>query len=190
MTKQIIVFASGSGSNFQSLIDAVECGDVVANIRALVVDRLCSATQRAAQHNIDYFEVNRRNDRDYNVKVLTEICRDSDLIVCAGYLSILHADFIAQFSGKIINIHPSLLPKFGGQNMYGMNVHRAVIAAGEKQSGCSVHYVDSGIDTGEIIRQESVLVDKNDTAESLQKKVLVKEHQLLPNVVRELLASL
>lgn len=185
--KNIIVLASGSGSNFQSIIDAVHSSDVAANINALIVDRPCTATQRATQHCINYFELNRRNDKTYNSKIMIEICRNADLIVCAGYLSILHDSFINQFSDKIINIHPSLLPKFGGKGMYGMNVHKAVIEAGEKQSGCTVHYVDNGIDTGKVIEQAIVDVDTDDTPESLQQKVLAKEHKLLPAVIQRLL---
>ena len=185
--KNIIVFASGSGSNFQSLIDAIECGDIHANIRALVVDRSCTATQKAIHHGIDYFAINRRNDKTCNTKVLTAICQSCDLIVCAGYLSILNADFISSFANKIINIHPSLLPQFGGVGMYGIRVHQAVIAAGEKQSGCTVHYVDSGVDTGKIIQQSTVAIDESDSAESLQKKILTEEHRLLPLVVKGLL---
>ncbi len=185
--KKLVVLASGGGSNFQSLIDSLQNDGSNIRIRALVVDRPCQATQRARQYGIDYFEVNRHNNADYNTQVLKSICQDADLIVCAGYLSILSATLISQFPEKIINIHPSLLPKFGGAGMYGMKVHQAVIAAEEKTSGCTVHYVDKGVDTGKIIAQAKVDIDKNETAESLQKKVLVKEHLLLPAVVRDLL---
>ncbi len=185
--KKLVVLASGGGSNFQSLIDSLQNDGSNIRIRALVVDRPCQATQRARQHGIDYFEVNRHNNADYNTQVLKSICQDSDLIVCAGYLSILSATLISQFPEKIINIHPSLLPKFGGAGMYGMKVHQAVIAAEEKTSGCTVHYVDKGVDTGKIIAQAKVDIDENETAESLQKKILVKEHLLLPAVVKDLL---
>lgn len=187
MPKDFVVLASGSGSNFQSLIDAVERGEIHATIRALVVDRPCSATDRAVKHGIDYFVVSRHNNPTLNTKVLSTICQDTDLIVCAGYLSIIPSALITQFPQQIINIHPSLLPKFGGRGMYGMNVHRAVIAAGEHKSGCSVHYVDHGIDTGQIIAQNHVNVISNDSPETLQQRILVKEHQLLPNVVKHLL---
>ncbi|PIE44835.1 MAG: phosphoribosylglycinamide formyltransferase [Gammaproteobacteria bacterium] len=185
--KSFVVLASGSGSNFQTLIDAVENANIDAVIRALVVDRPCYATCRAADHRINYVELWRKNDVAFNVNLLTHICQNTDLIVCAGYLSIIHADVIAQFKRKIINIHPALLPKFGGAGMYGIRVHQAVIAAGESQSGCTVHYVDDGIDTGDIIAQRKVNVTPDDTADSLQQKVLVQEHQLLPAVVKQLL---
>ncbi len=184
--KNIVVLASGSGSNFQTLIDELEHDDSIT-IRALVVDRPCRATQRATQHGIDYFELNRNNDTDFNASVLQAICRDADLIVCAGYLSIIPASFIEQFPEKIINIHPSLLPDFGGAGMYGMKVHEAVIASKTQQSGCTVHYVDSGVDTGKIIQRATVPVTHSDTAETLQQKVLVEEHKLLPAVVQSLL---
>lgn len=188
MTKQIVVLASGSGSNFQSIIDAVERGDIDADIRALVVDRLCTATERAAKHGINFFVVNRKNDKEINQRVLSSICQGADLIVCAGYLSIIPSTLIAEFPQKIINIHPSLLPKFGGMGMFGMNIHKAVIAAGEAQSGCTVHFVDSGVDTGEIIKQTLVDIDNNDSAQSLQQKILVEEHKLLPAVIAQLLS--
>ncbi len=113
--KKLVVLASGGGSNFQSLIDSLQNDGSNIRISALVVDRPCQATQRARQHGIDYFEVNRHNDSHYNTQVLKTICQSADLIVCAGYLSILSAAFIAQFPEKIINIHPSLLPKFGAK---------------------------------------------------------------------------
>ncbi len=187
LEKKVVVLASGGGSNFQTLIDSLQNDGTNIRISALVVDRPCQATQRARHHHIDYFEVNRHNDSNYNTQVLKTICQSADLIVCAGYLSILSAEFIAQFPEKIINIHPSLLPKFGGAGMYGMKVHQAVINAKEKTSGCTVHYVDTGVDTGKIIAQATVDIEKGETAETLQKKVLIEEHRLLPAVVKKLL---
>ncbi len=189
LDKSFVVLASGSGSNFQSLINAVEDGTLPASIRALVVDRECAATARARQHGIDFFVLNRYNDSALNQRVLADICRGVDLIVCAGYLSIIPPALIAEFPRQIINIHPALLPKFGGKGMFGLHIHRAVIAAGERQSGCTVHYVDAGIDTGEIIEQCVVDVRADDTPEQLQQRILVQEHQLLPRVAARLLAK-
>ena len=108
-------------------------------------------------------------------------------IVLAGYLSILSEKFVKKWEKKIINMHPSLLPKFGGKGMYGLKVHEAVLKAGEKESGCTVHYVDSGIDTGEPIMSMKVPVLEGDTPETLQKRVLEKEHLLLVKGLEKIL---
>ncbi|MDC7240164.1 MAG: formyltransferase family protein, partial [Spirochaetales bacterium] len=115
------------------------------------------------------------------------IPEDTDLIVLAGYLSILSAEFVEKWKGKIINIHPALLPEFGGKGMYGMNVHRAVLEAGRKKSGCTVHYVDGGVDTGETILQREVPVLPGDSPEDLQKRVLEQEHIALPEAIRKII---
>ena len=96
---------------------------------------------------------------------------------------------VEKWKGKIINIHPSLLPKFGGPGMYGIKVHEAVLAAGEKESGCTVHYVDNGVDSGEIIFQVKVPVMEGDTAEILQKRILVEEHKLLPKSISKIISE-
>ena len=109
-----------------------------------------------------------------------------ELIVLAGYLNIVTPILVDKYRNKIINIHPSLIPKYCGMGFYGMKVHRAVIENGEKESGATVHYVDEGADTGAIIRQEKVPVIEGDTPETLQKRVLELEHRLLPKVVAQL----
>ena len=111
------------------------------------------------------------------------------MIVLAGFLSIIDEEFVEKWKGKIINIHPSLLPKFGGPGMYGIKVHEAVLAAGEKESGCTVHYVDSGVDSGEVIFQVKVPVLEGDTAEVLQKRILVEEHKLLPKSISKIISE-
>ncbi|MPV86173.1 phosphoribosylglycinamide formyltransferase [Ostreibacterium oceani] len=190
MIPEIVVLASGGGSNFQSLIDAIESGALNARIRCLIVDRDCGAIARAKQHKISYFVLDRYNHPALNLNAQAILCHNVHLIVCAGYLSILPNSFLNMFANQVINIHPSLLPKYGGKGMYGLKVHDAVIRAGEKETGCTVHRVDSGLDTGEVIAQEIVEVSVLDTPESLQKKVLDKEHQLLPETVKRLLNEL
>jgi len=110
--------------------------------------------------------------------------RNIELVVLAGYLKILSKEFIQKYNKRIINIHPSLLPKFGGKGYYGDRVHKAVLESGEKITGATVHFVDEGTDTGEIILQETVEVKENDTVESLKARVLEVEHKLLPEAVR------
>ena len=111
-------------------------------------------------------------------------CESTDLVVLAGYMSILPKKVIDAYEERIINVHPALLPKHGGKECYGMKVHEKVIAAGETESGATVHYVDEGIDTGRIIIQGIVPVKASDTPELLRERVLVKEHQILPEAVR------
>lgn len=108
------------------------------------------------------------------------------MIVLAGYLAIITPVLVDAYEGRIINIHPSLIPKHCGKGMYGLNVHRSVIASGDKESGCTVHFVDYGADTGEIIAQDKVEVKEDDTPESLQARVLEREHILLPQIVAKL----
>lgn len=191
MSKQeIVVLASGTGSNFKCLVDAVNDGRIEARIRCLITDRECGAVDLAKQYNISYFVLPKTNDKHQNLNVQAMLCHGADLIVCAGYLSILNPSFVSVFKGKIINIHPSLLPKFGGRGMYGIHIHQAVLEAGENETGCTVHFVDSGIDTGPLIDQAFVKVSSLDDAYSLQKKVLDQEHILLPKVVQYLLTHL
>lgn len=191
----IAVFASGGGTDFQSIIDGVESGLIRAKISLLIASKPdIYAIERAKQHDIPYY-VFRKGDHESAEAMYDEIIEllkknDVGLIVLAGYLTILTPNIVKAYEGRIINIHPALLPKFGGVGMYGMKVHEAVIAAGEKESGCTVHYVDCGADTGKIIAQERVIVDKDDTPESLQKKVLSKEHELLPRVVARLIEEI
>lgn len=187
MTKQIVVLASGNGSNFESIIRAIDAKFINAEIRCLIVDRNCGAEKIAEKHGISYYKLGRKNDAILNLHVLAMLCHMVDLIVCAGYLSILSSDFVALFPNKIINLHPSLLPLHGGRGMYGRRVHQAVIDANETESGCTVHLVDNGVDTGLILAQEIVPVSALDTPESLQEKIQIKERQLLPNVIKILL---
>ncbi len=191
----ITVFASGGGTDFQSIIDGVESGLIKAKINLLIASKPdIYAIERAKRHGIPY-AVFCKKDHDNAEAMFDKIIdllksKGTDLIVLAGYLTILSPNMVKAFEGRIINIHPALLPKYGGVGMYGMNVHRAVIAAGETESGCTVHYVDAGADTGRIIAQAKVRVDKTDTPESLQKKVLDKEHELLPQVVANLIEEM
>jgi len=187
MSTSIIVLASGNGSNFQAIIDAIANHSLNATIAALIVDRPCQAIERAEHHGINVVMLNRKNLPADNDKRLQHVSKAADLMVCAGYLSILPKGLIDAFTNKIINIHPSLLPKFGGKGMYGMRVHRAVIDAQESVSGCTVHYVDSGIDTGKIIAQSHVELSTDETPASLQKKVLDKEHDLLVATISKLI---
>ena len=189
--KRIAVLVSGGGSNLQSIIDNIEQGNLNCEISYVIADRECYGLERAEKHGIKNVLLDRKVLKeklsDEISNVLENDDEKTDYIVLAGYLSILSPEFIKKWSRKIINIHPSLLPKFGGKGMYGMNVHRAVIEAKETESGCTIHFVDTGVDTGEIILQIKVPVLSDDTPEVLQKRVLEKEHVLLIEGIKKLL---
>jgi phosphoribosylglycinamide formyltransferase 1 len=112
-----------------------------------------------------------------------------DLIILAGYLSKVPKMVVDFWRGKIINIHPALLPKFGGKGFYGIHVHTAVLDAGESETGCTVHYVDEVYDNGSIIAQATIPINSNDTPDTLQKRVLIEEHKLLPHVIATILTQ-
>lgn len=189
---KIGVLISGSGSNLQSIIDNIESGNLDCEISYVIADRECFGLERAKKHNISAILVDKKEyEKNLSDRINAILEEDKnkkpDYIVLAGYLSILSESFINNWNRKIINIHPSLLPKFGGKGMYGMNVHRAVIEAKEKESGATVHFVDNGIDTGEIITNIKVPVFEDDTPEKLQKRVLEKEHILMIEGIKKLL---
>jgi phosphoribosylglycinamide formyltransferase 1 len=188
---KIAVLISGGGSNLQSIIDTISTSKVEYEISCVIADRECYGIERAEKNNIETKIFDRKILKKDISKKIDEYLGDRvDLVVLAGFLSILDENFINSRRGRIINIHPSLLPKFGGPGMFGMRIHKAVIEAKEYESGCTVHYVDAGIDTGEIIEQSRVKVKVEDTAETLQKQVLAEEHRLLPKAIEQVLNSL
>lgn len=184
--KHIVILVSGGGTNLQRIIDCIDNGELPnTKISLVVTDRECYGLTRAENHQIPNTLIKRGKDFCESLDKILPI--DTDLIVCAGFLSIITKDFAEKYTGKIINIHPSLLPKFGGKGMWGMNVHNAVIEAGEKESGATVHFVTSGIDEGEIILQEKVEILPTDTPESLAEKIHKIEYNILPKAIRNLL---
>ncbi len=187
---KIAVLVSGGGTNLQEIIDNIENKRLNCKIEYIIADRDCYSLERGRKYNIKSVLLDKK---EYGNKLSNEINKvlenKVDLIVLAGYLSIVDKDFISDWNNKIINIHPSLLPKYGGKGMYGMNVHEAVIANKEKESGCTVHFVDVDIDTGKILLQRKVDVSDNETPESLQKKVLKEEHQLLIEAIEKVISD-
>jgi len=187
MVKKAVVLVSGSGTNLQALIDKIKEGYLPMEIAAVISDREgIYALERAKQNNIPFFVIskNKLGNLFYEELLKTVKKINPDVIILAGFLTILNEKFIDEFPFKIINIHPSLIPSFCGKGYYGMKVHRAVIEYGVKYTGCTVHFVDSGTDTGPIIFQEVVKVEDDDTEETISKKVLEKEHELLPKAVK------
>ncbi|MDP8162894.1 formyltransferase family protein [Pasteurella skyensis] len=174
---KIAVLVSGGGSNMMQLIKhkiAIDC---------VIADRSCKATALAEQHHITTFQVTREDCSQQICEIVAT--RKINLVVLAGFLSILDKDLTDCYT--VINIHPSLLPKYGGLGMYGLNVHKAVFESGDTISGCTVHYVNEGIDTGDIIAQSEVDISNASSVEEIAKLVLEKEWVLLPMVVKDLI---
>ncbi|MEF9958909.1 MAG: phosphoribosylglycinamide formyltransferase [Niameybacter sp.] len=185
---RIAVLVSGSGSNLQSIIDAVANHTLTSQIVSVISNKEGAfGLERARQSNIPAYFINPK-EAGYDEKLLARLQADDvELVVLAGYLKIVQANLIQAYKGKIINIHPSLLPKFGGKGYYGIKVHEAVIAMGEKESGATVHFVDEGVDTGETLLQRSVPVYETDTPDDLQQRVLHEvEHKILVEAIKKL----
>lgn len=185
----LAVLVSGGGTNLQALIDSIEEGRINGQIKIVISNRKDAyGLTRAEKAGIESLYINPKDypgDEDYNRKIMEEIGkRNIDLIVLAGYLKILSKEFAHKYDRRIINIHPSLLPEFGGAGYYGNRVHKAVLESGAKITGATVHFVDQGTDTGEIILQEAVPVKEGDTVESLGARVLELEHKLLVRAVK------
>ena len=184
--KNIVVLVSGGGTNLQRIIDCIDNGEIPnANISLVVADRDCFGLERAKNHDIPTQLIPRGKSFSTDLKEI--LPENTDLIVLAGFLSILNKEFCESFTGKIINIHPSLLPKFGGKGMWGHHVHEAVLAANEKESGATVHYVTSGIDEGEIILQKSFEISENETLETLAEKIHAVEYEIFPRAINKVL---
>ncbi len=182
---RLLVLVSGSGTNLQALLDAEKAGRLEGRIVGVVSDREDAyALERAHAALVPAIvelpdrslpKVERR--RDLSDRILSRaLSLRADAIVFAGFLSILEGKLIDAYAGTMINLHPSLLPKFGGAGMFGERVHAAVLAAGEKESGCTVHLVDAGTDTGAVLLQRRVPVLAGDTPSTLAERIHVEEH--------------
>ena len=180
---RVAILASGNGSNFQSIIDAASRDELPnCNIILLIANKKDAyAIERAKKHKINYKIIESYNKKreEFDQEVL-DVLRENniEIIVLAGFMRILSKAFIEEYKNKIINIHPSLLPSFPGAH-----AHRDAIRAGAKESGCTVHIVDEGVDTGPIIMQQSVTVDANDDEDTLASKILPLEHYIFPKAL-------
>lgn len=192
MTVPIAVFASGGGSNLQALIDSSEAGGA-GRVTLVISDREdAGALDRARRHDIAALHVPvRGRDADEVAAETLDALHSHDIgfIALAGYLRLVPAQVIRAFEGRMVNIHPALLPAFGGRGMYGIHVHRAVLAAGCRVSGATVHRVTEAYDEGGVIAQWPVPVLPGDTPESLAARVLKVEHVLYPAVINALLGN-
>lgn len=192
----IAVLVSGGGTNLQAIIDAVESGKITdVNIACVISNKSdAKALERARNHNIEAICLGTKayDTKDDYGKALIEILnvRNIDLVVLAGFLVILPANFTDAYAGKIINIHPSLIPSFCGDGYYGLKVHEEALKRGVKVTGATVHFVDSGCDSGPIIAQKAVYVQPGDTPETLQRRVMEEaEWILLPQVINSIAAG-
>lgn len=189
---QIAVFVSGSGTDLQSLIDASGSGSLSGDIALVVAStKKAYGLVRAAEAGIENW-VFRSEKFDSPEAAGDELLsrlqrRKIGYIALAGYLKLLPPQVVAAYRGRIVNIHPALLPKFGGKGMYGRHVHEAVLAAGETESGPTVHMVDEIYDNGRILEQMKVPVLDGDTPETLAARVLEAEHKLYPKVLDKLI---
>ncbi|WP_186429193.1 phosphoribosylglycinamide formyltransferase [Clostridium sp. BSD9I1] len=183
---KIAVLVSGSGSNLQSIIDSIEAEELKCTIEMVISDKEgIFGIERAKQKGIQTYVLDKKiYGKEISKKILSLTKNKVDLIVLAGFLSILDSELISTFKNKIINIHPSLIPSFCGPRMYGIKVHERAVEYGVKFSGCTVHFVDEGTDTGAIIYQSVVPVYSEDTADTLQKRILLEEHKALPEVIK------
>lgn len=183
---RIAVLISGSGTNLQAIIDAISNGELRnVEISVVIADRDCYGLERALEAEIPTWFVERGENLSQEID---DICSQEniDLIVLAGFLSILSPDFCEKWDKKIINLHPSLLPKYGGMGMYGSRVHSAVLKNNEKTSGASVHYVSSGVDDGEIIAQQCFDIPENANLQWLKDKISSIEKPLLLSAIQKI----
>ena len=182
---KIAVFVSGSGTNLQNIIDAIEDGTLPnVEISMVMTDRDCYAIERSLEKDIRTYVLDRKTfseDAEHNL-----IDEEIDLIVLAGFLTILSPEFTSKWGSKMINIHPALLPKFGGKGMYGAKVHQAVLEANEKTSGATVHYVTAGVDEGQIICQGTFDIEEGDEVVDLQRKVAEVEGKIFIEAIKQI----
>ncbi|MDU2120957.1 MAG: phosphoribosylglycinamide formyltransferase [Clostridium celatum] len=179
---KVAVLVSGGGSNLQSILDY---GQETFKVEMVIGSKEgIYGLERAKNAGVPTYVVSRKEYGNETSNKILELTRGKvDLIVLAGYLSILDGEILKEFKDRIINIHPSLIPSFCGDKMYGIHVHNAVRASGVRFTGCTVHFVNEEVDGGAIILQEVVPVHFDDTAEDIQKRVLVEEHKLLPKAI-------
>lgn len=178
------ILASGRGSNFQAIIDEIETGKINATIKLLIVDNPNAyAIERAKKHSIEYLYINPKEfptKDDFFLKIADELKKkDVELVILAGFMRIVRHPLIKAFPNRIMNIHPALLPSFPG--LYGQ---KQAVDYGVRISGCTVHFVDEGMDTGPVIIQAAVPVSPDDTEDTLSARILKLEHKIFPEAIR------
>lgn len=187
--KNISIFASGSGTNAQNIIEYFKEDLSIRISRIYSNKENAFVLTRAKNFSIPTFTFD-RNDFYNTDKILNQLQNDqTDLIVLAGFLWLIPTNILKSYPNRIVNIHPALLPNYGGKGMYGSFVHEAVINAHDKESGISIHYVNEKYDEGELIFQAKCKVEKNDTPDSLAAKIHALEYKYFPQVIKEVLSN-
>lgn len=187
---RIAVFASGSGSNLEAILQSIEAGTLpgVSVVSVISNKPHARALERARSRKIAADALapeNFANEAEYLDALRMVLHRtQTNFIALAGYLKKIPADLVREYSGRMLNIHPALLPAFGGRGMYGIKIHQAVLQRGTRWTGVTIHFVDESYDTGPIFLQKPVPVHATDSAESLAKRVLAVEHQIYPEAIR------
>ncbi len=184
--------ASGRGSNMQAVIDACKASRLKAWPCVVISNNSQSqALKRAKDEGIPYYHLSTKTHPELlDDKMCSTLLEHKvELLILAGYMKKVGPKTLREFKGRIINIHPALLPKFGGKGMYGANIHQAVLAAGEKQTGITIHLVDEEYDTGPTIAQCQVPVLENDSVESLSERVLKREHTFLVEILEKIISG-
>jgi formyltetrahydrofolate-dependent phosphoribosylglycinamide formyltransferase len=194
--KRLAVLVSGGGSNMQAIIDSCKSGilkGLAQPVLAISNNPKAFALERAKKENIKFVCIERKNYADeisFNAEILKELKNaNADIVCLAGYMRMLGKEIIDAYPKRVLNIHPALLPKFGGKGMFGHYVHEAVVAAKEKKSGATVHFVDEHYDNGQIILQREVPVYKKDSPDDAAARVLKIEHQIYPEAIRKVIKS-
>lgn len=188
--KKIAVFASGSGSNYQAIIDAIKTGKLKASVELLVCDQpKAYVLERAKSEQTPIFQFEPEtygSKEEFEKEIVSELRKyDVEFLILAGYMRLIGPTLLKEFSNRIINIHPSLLPSFPGKNAIGQ-----AFQAGVKVTGVTVHFVDEGMDTGSIIAQQALAIDQDDTEVTLAEKIHEIEHELYPETIQSLFEQL
>jgi phosphoribosylglycinamide formyltransferase-1 len=194
--KRLVILVSGVGSNMQSIKNSTENG-VLKGLAQIVLiisnNPNAFALEIAKNENIKAICIERKSfedEKSFNVAVLKELQNvKADIVCLAGYMRMIGKEIIDVYRGRMLNIHPALLPKFGGKGMYGHHVHEAVVKAGEKKSGVTVHFVEGEYDIGEISMQREVEVFNVDTPQDVAKKVLAVEHRIYPEAIKKIIEN-
>ncbi len=187
----IAVFASHGGTDMQAIVDGCKQGKINAEVKVLICNNPDAyVVQRAIKEEIPHYIVNAKTsggEEGVSDKILSLMQEyEIDMIFLAGYMRKMPIAVLEKYDNRIFNIHPALLPKYGGKGMYGIHVHEAVIAAGEKESGVTIHRVNAQYDSGEIVRQATVPVMEGDTPDTLAARVLEREHAFLVEVISDI----
>jgi len=186
--KRVVILASGSGTNAENIIKYFQKSNVITITQVLSNKKDAKVLDRAKRLKINYSSFTKEDFFKKN-KILNILKNEADYVVLAGFLWKIPSKIVSAFADKIINIHPALLPKYGGKGMYGNNVHKAVVENNEKETGITIHFVNENYDEGAIIFQAKVSIDKDDSTEDVAQKVHQLEYEHFPRVIAEVVNS-